>query len=111
MGHGHGVLTRDDGSVYDGPFANDRATAMPPRENQGEGPRLKIKLELDDLLDSEELASTERARALRDVENALLLYNSELKQVYKHYASTESGASAGGKDSFTLSMREFWRFA
>ena len=97
--HGHGVFTFEDGSVYDGVFAYDRMAegGLQPT------PDLFGKLQLSQLLRSE----AEPEAASRAIQNLLTRHNTELKQIYRFYASHQCES----QEAFVMSLAQFRQFA
>ena len=96
---GHGTFTFEDGSVYDGPFVDDRMADGKVQQQVD----IFACLHLKPYLASE----AEPEMGARAVQNLLTRHNTEVKQIYRYYAALGVPSS----EAFVLSLSQFWRFA
>ena len=96
---GHGTFTFEDGSVYDGPFVDDR---------MAEG-KVQQQVDIFACLDLKPYLASEAEPEMgaRAVQNLLTRHNTEVKQIYRYYAALGVPSS----EAFVLSLSQFWRFA
>mmetsp|Transcript_27808 Transcript_27808/g.46528 ORF Transcript_27808/g.46528 Transcript_27808/m.46528 type:complete len:668 (+) Transcript_27808:232-2235(+) len=107
MKHGPGVFFFEDGSVFEGTFVDDKPykDVEDPEPYVIKGRSMPVKLEINDLL-AEELVPDVTYGA---VNNLLLRYNTELKALYRHYATLRTPRSATGAKSYMLTYYQFWK--
>ncbi|EQC30804.1 hypothetical protein SDRG_11565 [Saprolegnia diclina VS20] len=113
--HGLGLFFFEDGTIYEGQFDNDHM--VDANDNKPKNAELAptMILYVDDLVKGTE---KEKARGVKAAQNAVLRANTDLRLVYRHYA-TRAGASAvltsGPPTSDNhldlMEMRELWRFS
>ncbi|KAF0699938.1 Aste57867_9531 [Aphanomyces stellatus] len=107
--NGLGLFFFDDGTIYEGEFVHDRMVDLNDnRKNNETIPT--ILLYIDDLLRGDD---KEKARGLKAAQHAVLRVNTDLRNVYRHYASCAgtTTAHASTENNHLMEMRELWRFA
>lgn len=113
--HGQGVYTFVDGRVYDGSFENDRMLGPEPMSETHSTKAfgsLGIELEIKDLIPG---IGPKCRRVLREVENVLLRWNANLRNIYmtcSHLIEPESASNKPVAQDHVFAMRlwQFWTF-
>eukprot|EP00742_Colponemidia_sp_Colp-10_P002729 GILJ01002919.1.p1 GENE.GILJ01002919.1~~GILJ01002919.1.p1 ORF type:complete len:820 (+),score=104.32 GILJ01002919.1:264-2462(+) len=107
---GYGKFTFEDGTVYQGLFRADRMVSAPqnnavnlsPRvQNPEDSDLIQTGLDITDLLELEK----DPSQCVKDMQNVLLRYNSDIRVWYKYYSNASSNESA-----FSMKMKDLWRF-
>ncbi|RHX97735.1 hypothetical protein DYB38_009954 [Aphanomyces astaci] len=108
--NGLGLFFFEDGTIYEGEFVHDRMVDLNDNRKQSSDTIPTILLYVDDLLRGDE---KERARGLKAVQHAVLRVNTDLRNVYRHYASCAGTSTphATSENNVLMEMRELWRFA
>jgi len=104
---GVGVFIFDDGTVYEGPFKQDRMCGPRPRrheEDKRSNPK-ELSLNIDDLFPN--ITEKQKERAINEVNNTLLRFNSEYKAIYAYYSKLHAKQST---ETFTMRMSQLWQF-
>ncbi|RLO08190.1 hypothetical protein DYB28_002156 [Aphanomyces astaci] len=113
--NGLGLFFFEDGTIYEGEFVHDRMVDLNDNRKQSSDAIPTILLYVDDLLRGDD---KERARGLKAVQHAVRLLcvlrvNTDLRNVYRHYASCAGTSTphATSENNVLMEMRELWRFA
>ncbi|ETW05344.1 hypothetical protein H310_04282 [Aphanomyces invadans] len=109
--NGLGLFFFEDGTIYEGEFVHDRMVDLNDNRKQSSAEAIPtILLYVDDLLRGDE---RERAKGLKAAQNAVLRVNTDLRNVYRHYASCAGTTTpyASSENNVLMEMRELWRFA
>ncbi|OQR91564.1 radial spoke head 10 family protein [Achlya hypogyna] len=101
--HGLGLFFFEDGTIYEGEFVRDRMVDGNDNKLKSADATPTLVLYLDDLL-----RGADKPRALKAAQHAVLRANTDLRNVYRHYAASAAGAT---ENSVLLEMRELWRFS
>ncbi|KDO35168.1 hypothetical protein SPRG_00014 [Saprolegnia parasitica CBS 223.65] len=106
--HGLGLFFFEDGTIYEGEFVRDRMVDMNDNKNKNAETLPTLVLYIDDILRHED-----KARALKATQHAVLRANTDLRNVYRHYASCggTTTSHAPAENNVLMEMRELWRFS
>ncbi|CAK4085668.1 unnamed protein product [Aphanomyces euteiches] len=107
--NGPGLFFFEDGSIYEGEFVHDRMVDINDNRKTNETIPTII-LYVDDLIRGND---KEKARGVMAAQNAVLRANTDLRNVYRHYASCAGTTTpyASSENNLLMEMRELWRFA
>ncbi|EQC30809.1 hypothetical protein SDRG_11569 [Saprolegnia diclina VS20] len=106
--HGLGLFFFEDGTIYEGEFVRDRMVDINDNKSKNAETLPTLVLYIDDILRHEE-----KSRALKATQHAVLRANTDLRNVYRHYASCggTTTAHASTENTVLMEMRELWRFS
>ncbi|KDO35164.1 hypothetical protein SPRG_00010 [Saprolegnia parasitica CBS 223.65] len=110
--HGLGLFFFEDGTIYEGEFDNDRMVDMNDNKPKNAELTPTMILYVEDLVKGTE---KEKARGVKAAQNAVLRANTDLRFIYRHYATRPevpmSGPPTSDNHLDLMEMRELWRFS
>ncbi|OQS03980.1 radial spoke head 10 family protein [Thraustotheca clavata] len=108
--NGLGLFFFEDGTIYEGEFVRDRMVDMNDNKAKNSETIPTMVLYIDDIIRGDD---KEKARAMKAVQHAVLRANTDLRNVYRHYASCAgtSVPNAATENNILMEMRELWRFS
>jgi len=94
----------DKSSVAKPPSVNHKTLAANKARKEVEENPFKKLLSIDDLMELED----NQDEVLKEVQNAMLRHNSDMKQWYKHYSRKIEVTKS--EESFAMTLKQLWRF-
>ena len=102
--HGHGVFCLDSGVCYEGSFDLDKPTSSMPALDKPALSRY-VPVYIDDLL----VGERDAAVVVSKIESLLSQHYWELRQLYRHYSTSNLDAETRHSNLTALSLLQFWR--
>ncbi|OQR80685.1 radial spoke head 10 family protein, partial [Thraustotheca clavata] len=111
--HGLGLMFFEDGTIYEGEFDNDKMADVNDNKPKGSDTTAILILYVEDLVQGNE---KERIKGVKAAQHAVLRVNTDLRQVYRHYASRDKPLPSSGLPTLDthldlMEMRSLWQFS